>query len=136
MRPLAAGNPGARIGALTMTYRTHFPDFPPADFPADLPDGFVDSSWHDDVTPSIENEALGLRVWIFHADRAQRDYPAGAPHRYVLWDTGSGEIIISGNSWPGILGAIDHLVRENEAIERRDLEERRSGRWDDKGGKP
>ncbi len=54
------------------TFQTEFPDFPAADFPA-LPEGFTDSSWHNDACPSIKNETLGLFIFIDYADRAKRE---------------------------------------------------------------
>ena len=53
-------------------FSQEFPDFPAADFPA-LPEGFTDSSWHNDVCPSMKNETLGLFIFVDYADRAKRE---------------------------------------------------------------
>ncbi len=54
-----------------MTYRTEFPDYPAADMPA-LPEGFEDTSWHNDACPSYSN--AHFLVWIDYLDPAQREH--------------------------------------------------------------
>ena len=51
-----------------MTFKTEFPNFPEADFPATNPAGFKDSSSHNDAMPSLFNDALDLRIWIDYAN--------------------------------------------------------------------
>lgn len=51
-----------------------FPAYPAADLP-EMPEGFEDASWHNDSSPSIENRALGLRVWIDFLKPEDRDLP-------------------------------------------------------------
>lgn len=55
-----------------MTYREHFPDFQPEDLPA-MPEGFIDSSWHNDVSPSFENYDLLIRIWVDYKDPELRE---------------------------------------------------------------
>lgn len=55
-----------------MTYQTEFPDFPASDMPP-LPEGFTDSSWHNDACPSITNEALRMLVYIDYSDIEKRE---------------------------------------------------------------
>jgi len=50
-----------------MTFKTEFPDFPPYFYP-ELPEGFEDSSWHNDECPSMLNEKMQLCIFI--ADEA------------------------------------------------------------------
>lgn len=57
-------------------YQTEFPDFGTFDLP--LPDGFADTSWHNDVCPSFERD-LGddtyLRIFVDYANPADRENP-------------------------------------------------------------
>ena len=57
------------------TFQTEFPDYPAADMPA-LPalGNFVDTSWHNDICPSITSDELGLQIWIDYPDPAQREH--------------------------------------------------------------
>jgi hypothetical protein len=54
-------------------YRKEFPDFPAIDMPA-IPEGFADSSWHNDSCPSLISEALGLRIWIDYVQVELREH--------------------------------------------------------------
>ena len=63
-----------------MTYAREFPDMPAADMP-DLPAGWADTSWHNDVCPSYTSPA-GSVVWINYADPEAREFPDSG--RY-LW---------------------------------------------------
>lgn len=58
-----------------MTYdkaTIEFPDYPAADLPP-MPEGFSDSSWHNDTCPSITNGSL--IVFIDYLDPAERELP-------------------------------------------------------------
>lgn len=55
-----------------MTYRTEFPDFPESDWP-EMPEGFEDTSWHNDVCPNITCEALSLAIYIDYSDPKARE---------------------------------------------------------------
>lgn len=39
-----------------------------------IPEGFVDSSWHNDLCPSFTNRELGLLLYIDHMDPKEREY--------------------------------------------------------------
>lgn len=54
--------------------KREFPAYPAADLP-EMPQGFEDASWHNDMSPSIENRAMGLRVWIDFLKPEDRDLP-------------------------------------------------------------
>ena len=64
-----------------MTWQTEFADFPAADMPA-IPQGWIDSSWHNDTCPSFQflvgTEADSnyqfARVWIAESDPELREY--------------------------------------------------------------
>lgn len=64
-----------------MTFAREFPDFPAADFPA-LPPTFSDSSWRNDVCPSLTSEVLKMQIFVDFADRARREFPEGG--RYTV----------------------------------------------------
>jgi hypothetical protein len=70
-----------------MTYLTEFSDF---DYALPVIEGFADASWHDDVCPSLINEALGLRLWCDYADTAKRELPGA--RRYILVHGGFDDI--------------------------------------------
>jgi len=56
------------------TYKYEFPNFD-YDIPQ-LPDGFVDVSWHNDVCPSFScdlNEKQEMVVWVDFADENMRE---------------------------------------------------------------
>jgi len=56
------------------TYKTEFPDFD-YDIPQ-LPDGFVDVSWHNNVSPSFEKslkDNLSLTLWVNYLDESKRE---------------------------------------------------------------
>jgi len=71
-------------------YRNEFPDFPASDMPGDIPPGFVDSSWRNDICPSFTNEALGLVLWIDFADPSRREFPHW--HRYRVTTASADDI--------------------------------------------
>ena len=56
------------------TYKTEFPDFN-YDIPQ-LPDGFVDVSWHNNVSPSFEKplkDNLVVTLWVDYLDESKRE---------------------------------------------------------------
>jgi hypothetical protein len=63
-----------------------FPDFPIAYAP-ELPDGWVDTSWHHDESPSYSHN--GLQVFII----------ADGEFRYVIMDVEDGETVLMTNNW-------------------------------------
>ncbi len=54
------------------TYQSEFPDFPASDMPV-MPEGFADSSWHNDSCPSFTNSALQLIIFVDYLDPTQRE---------------------------------------------------------------
>lgn len=93
-----------------MTFRTEFPDFPAADFPA-LPPGFEDCSWHNDACPSMKNETLALYIFIDYADPAKREMLQETPRFSVLKMDGEGfsedfETQFDTSDWSDVLAFI------------------------------
>jgi hypothetical protein len=59
---------------MKQTYRTEFPNFD-YDIPQ-LPEGFVDVSWHNNVSPSFEKplkDDLALTLWVDYLDESKRE---------------------------------------------------------------
>lgn len=54
-------------------YQTEFPDFPAADMPA-IPQGFDDTSWHNNACPNFASDELQLEIWIDYLDSAKREH--------------------------------------------------------------
>jgi len=64
----------------TPLYAREFPDFE-LDFK--LPEGFEDSSWHNNVTPSfdkVQPDGTILKLWVDYADRSKSTLPEGEPY--------------------------------------------------------
>lgn len=89
-------------------FHPEFPDFPMADFPKVWPEGFNDSSWHNDVMPSLMNDACTMRIWINYADPALRELDHGVRYHAVsLPDDDEEEVLIcQTDDWHRVLGAI------------------------------
>lgn len=95
-------------------WQIEFTDYP-ADSMPDLPAGWVDSSWHNDVCPSFENTALGLVLYVDHPDPNEREHGPETP-RYSLhrWDEESlslGESFLASEAWEDISDAVAGAAR-------------------------
>lgn len=55
------------------TYSSEFPNRPPIEF--EIPEGFVDESWNQDVCPKFYNEELGVVLWVEEPDASKREFP-------------------------------------------------------------
>jgi hypothetical protein len=93
-----------------MTYQEHFPDYPAGEFPA-LPQGFVDSTWRNDLSPSMTNQALGLRIWCDYPSRDQREF-SDSPRFILVHEQGDAisADIAQSESWEDILSALEELA--------------------------
>lgn len=65
---------GCREVAAIARYLREFPNYKPAEMPA-IPDGFEDTSWHNDACPCFVSDPLGLELWVDYADPAEREFP-------------------------------------------------------------
>jgi hypothetical protein len=89
-------------------YRKEFPDFPAIGMPA-IPEGFADSSWHNDSCPSLISEALGLRIWIDYVQVELREH-ADDGYRFVLMPENNDDDItehVCTDDWAAILEAVE-----------------------------
>jgi hypothetical protein len=94
-----------------MTFATEFPDFPGSDMPP-MPQGFDDTSWHNDACPSYRSEALGLVVFIDYVDHAKREMPEYGVRFILLADDDSCHEIAASDEWSEITAAIDNCRKE------------------------
>ncbi|WP_175619482.1 hypothetical protein [Bradyrhizobium sp. 2S1] len=73
-----------------------------------IPQGFTDSSWHNDSCPNFTSEELGLRIWVDYADKAQREHPDAS--RFVLEPSDNEDNItdpICTDDWAVIIEAVE-----------------------------
>jgi hypothetical protein len=77
-----------------------FPDFT---LDVVLPEGFIDISWGNDISPSFQNTDLELILYIDYAEAEKREYPTS--ERFTLVRTEDGQH--TGNDE-------DHLLTTNE----------------------
>jgi hypothetical protein len=95
----------------TLNYRTAFPDF--GDLDVEIPKGFEDRSWNNDVCPSWQHPIANLRIWVDFKDRAIREFPDNA--RFTLEsfneETGvSGETIHT-DDWSEIVAEVERRIK-------------------------
>lgn len=65
-----------------MSYKTEFPDFV---LDVEIPEGFTDQSWHNDVCPRFERalpDGRYLSIWVDFADPKEREY--SNCHRFAV----------------------------------------------------
>lgn len=102
------------------TYKYEFPNFD-YDIPQ-LPEGFVDVSWHNDVCPSFScdlNETQEMVVWVNYADENRREC-GGLQFAFVIRDidgedTFNFEVELETNSWDEILNKISSTIEGAKA---------------------
>lgn len=97
-------------GETVPQWRAEFPDFPAADLP-ELPEGFTDTSWHNDACPSFESEELKVKVWTEYADPKNRELGPDAPRFIVspVTDDGLGDDLFAADNWPEVSGFLSGL---------------------------
>lgn len=103
-----------------MNYTKEFPYFD-FDIPA-LPQGFIDTSWHNDVSPKFErkyDKTHSVIFWVDYLDESRREC-GGRQFTVFLQltdDDGVGsyvepEYIIETDSWDQAVNAINQLFNE------------------------
>ena len=101
---------------LKMNYLKEFPDFD-FDIPQ-LPDGFVDTSWHNNVSPSFAyevNDTHSITLWVDYLDPERRE--VGGKQflvcTHMTEDAGDDhQLIIETDSMPEALEVIKTLIQE------------------------
>jgi hypothetical protein len=95
------------------SFRTEFPDYPESDMPQ-LPEGFEDTSWHNDACPSYSN--ADCTIWIDYVDPTKREHNATYPRFNVqpmrdgIEITGDGGLMT--DSWDEVLSYIARQVQD------------------------
>lgn len=91
--------------------RYSFPAYKVETLP-EIPEGFLDMSWRNDMCPSFVNEALNLTIWVDFENPDDREDPE--LERFMLCkseDDGDGPvIIISTNDYNAILEALKKVT--------------------------
>lgn len=100
-----------------------FPEFPESDMP-ELGEGWIDISWHNDVSPSFYNERLNLYAWIDTKDRSLWEMQTDDARILVIRGDHNGELtnldsdfpLISGEEWAPIAEALKDSKLERDWI--------------------
>jgi len=105
-----------------MNYKKEFPYFD-FDIPS-IPNGFIDASWHNDVSPKFErkyNETHTVAFWVDFLDESRRE--CGGKQFTVLIqltdDDGVGsyiepEYVIETDSWDEAINKINELFKDSK----------------------
>ena len=101
------------------SYKTEFRyfdfDIPP------LPDGFIDNSWHNDVSPKFErkyNETGYITLWVDYADENCRE--CGGRQFNLTLQPNDGEnlediiYLLETDSWDEMLNKVNELFSEKQ----------------------
>jgi hypothetical protein len=89
--------------------RTWFNQFPEFELDVEIPEGWEDISWGNDVCPSWHPMA-GVRVWVDYKNPERREFPDGERFHVILEDE-EGQFtrnVVSTNEWPVVL----YIVRQ------------------------
>lgn len=74
-----------------------------------MPQGMVDTSWHNDVCPSYarlrEDGSDALRIWIEHPDKTQREYDEQKRFMVVTYGAEGtpGNCVLETENWGPVL---------------------------------
>lgn len=89
-------------------YQQEFPDFP--DLEVAIPDGFKDTSWHNDTCPSFEAQLEGglrARIIIDYPDNDKREFAGNLRFNYWVFDPDTvdrdGVPGAGSDNWQGVL---------------------------------
>ena len=97
-------------------WQTAFPDYPATEM-VGVPDGFIDTSWENDICPSFTSDVLGLTIWVDYPHAADREYPEWARFRVTPQDHGvetSGEGL-EADDWSEVLAFIAARTLSDES---------------------
>lgn len=110
---LGAPSPAEDAPEEVPRYIREFPDFPTIE--VEIPAGFVDASWHNDVSPHWEDEARGLSLWIDYPDPAIREMGKDWPRYQVFIMGDDGEYLddplVATEKWEEVLAALEGFRR-------------------------
>lgn len=88
-------------------YRVEFPAFGELD--VQLPEGFEDTSWHNDACPSFE--AKGVRVWVDFKNPEDRESDASKRFAIVPLsvDANDHEPLLTTDDWTGVVAYLNRI---------------------------
>ena len=105
-----------------MSYKKEFPDF---NLDVIIPEGFIDSSWKNDICPSWINNEHNIKLFIEHLEPEKRELD-DMDRFYLVWystyycdpETGNKEfepstddIELSTNDYTEVLETIDKWIK-------------------------
>lgn len=94
---------------LTERFLYEFRDYPADEFP-EIPENFEDTSWHNDICPSIASDKLEMLIWIDYPEMKDREFSEGKRFTGVRQvdgiETGS-ETLVESDDWNDVLKIID-----------------------------
>ena len=102
---------------MKQSYRSEFPNFD-YDIPQ-IPEGFVDVSWHNNVSPSFErklDDNNSITLWVDYADENKREC-GGSQFLVIVHETEQMENILYESDydlWDDAIKAINDILA-NEA---------------------
>ena len=85
-------------------YEKEFPDFGPLG--VSIPEGFTDTSWHNDACPSFTSEAF--KIWVDYANPDNREIPQSTRFTLCRVDA-EGEYVstvLASDNWADIVKAL------------------------------
>ena len=93
-----------------ISFKREFPNFDPATMP-EIPSGFTDSSWHNDICPSFYDEARKLRLFINYLDPEERELPFKRfiVDRFDQWTDTEGVLLLETEDWNEVLNFISQI---------------------------
>lgn len=89
-----------------MSWRTEFPEFLASDLPA-IPSDWIDSSWHNDASPSWTTPAERLQIFISESDPAARELQSGGRFNVLsLADATLDHCLLTTDAWRAVLAMV------------------------------
>lgn len=88
-----------------MAYTVEFPSFDPATMPQ-IPAGFKDQSWCNDVCPSFYSAGLDLSLWVDFADPDQRELPNEPRFAVAACGDPNDHVFFNSDDWSQVLCVI------------------------------
>jgi hypothetical protein len=91
-------------------YKTEFPDY---DQQLSLPDGWIDSSWHNDVSPSFEKQLgdIKYKIWCDYKDPDRREV-GGKQFTVATYDSNEFEELQDLAEFNTLQEALDFVSKE------------------------
>ena len=85
-----------------MKYETEFPDFVGVEMPR-IPEGWEDTSWHNDACPSWT--VGGLHIFVDHDEPSKRECGSDSK-RFTVCDSDDGDVVVHTDDWQEVLACL------------------------------